>query len=190
LHADKTYTIKYGTATVDFRVPAQWRTETLKHGDPRPFPIEESGAWLSPDPIGCKPLAEWLSPFRKSSVIVPDVTRYGSMEKVLPFIREHYLGNKDTRIIFAPGNHRKQTEAEQRAIVSDANLRGNTIFDHDCFDPGPTHLSRPHSSGLEVAPRLCTSRSCGYRDRLDQLPLFSQDSVEGEKAIFPGNLRI
>jgi lactate racemase len=147
---DNRYTIKYGAATVDFRVPAHWRTDVLKHGEPAPLALEDAILGSLRNPIGSKSLVEWLSPFRKVLIVVPDITRYAAMEKVLPIIREHYLGNKDARIIFALGNHRKQTEAEQRAIVSDAIFEAIPSFDHDCFNKGQLTLVGHTSSGLEV----------------------------------------
>ena len=55
------------------------------------------------------------------------------------------------RILFALGNHRKHTEAEQRALVSDAVYETIPCVDHDCFNDGVLSPLGVTPSGLNVA---------------------------------------
>ncbi len=144
------YTLKYGTGGISFQVPKHWRTETLRHGEPPAVPLEEALTGSLKEPIGAGPLEEWLAPFRSILVIVPDVTRYAGTEQFLPILYEKFLKNKDVRIVYALGNHRKQTEKEQRSIVSDYIFDRVPSFDHDCFDSEKLTSAGYTASGLEV----------------------------------------
>lgn len=145
-----THTVKYGTDYVTFHLPEHWYCEVLKHGEPSPLPSEETVLTALKHPIGKQSFGEWLTPFRKILIIVPDVTRYAGMEQVLPVLYERFLSDLDVRIIFALGNHRKQTQPEQRAILSDFIYERISCFDHDCFDKGCLTSVGCTASGLEV----------------------------------------
>jgi nickel-dependent lactate racemase len=144
------YSLKCGKSAVEFELPANWRASVLKHNEPPPRPLEEALISSLEKPIGEKPFGDWIRQFKNVLMIVPDVTRYAGMERILPILHEKYLRNVDLRIIFALGNHRKQTEEEQKNIVSESIFKQVTCIDHDCFDKdGLTFFGRT-SSGLDV----------------------------------------
>jgi nickel-dependent lactate racemase len=144
------YALKYGKERVSFEVPEKWRTVVLKHDEPEPVPLEEGLIRSLESPVAEKPFDEWLKPFRKILVIVPDVTRYAGMERVLPLIYERYLKERQVTVMFALGNHRKQTEEERKGIVSESIYDTVPCVDHDCFDAGGLTSVGRTSSGLEV----------------------------------------
>jgi nickel-dependent lactate racemase len=129
--------------------PRTWEVRLLEPGHPpHRSPKDALFASLS-SPIGEKPLQEWL-PGHDLLIIVPDTTRYMGAESLLPLLCERYLKGCNLEILFALGNHRKQTEAERRSIVSDPVYEGVRCIDHDCFDEsGLTSLGRT-PSGLEI----------------------------------------
>jgi lactate racemase len=180
------YTLKYGTADVSFHLPRQWQTKTLKHGEPPVIPLGEVLAGSLEKPVGIGPFEDWVAPFRKILVIVPDVTRYAGTEQFLPVLYDKFLKDKEVKVVYALGNHRKQTEREQRSIVSDYIFEKVPSFDHDCFDNDRLTSAGQTLSGLEV---------------LLNSALFSTDAVivtgsinfhylagfgGGRKGIFPG----
>jgi lactate racemase len=146
----KTYSLNYGRETQSFRVPDRWRIDVLRPPDPPALPLRQTLLQSLADPIGEKPLREWLKPFKDILIIVPDVTRYAGMEHVLPIIYEEYLQDFNVKIIFALGNHRKQTIAEQKNIISEGLFEAIHSFDHDCYDTDNLTSFGHTSTGLEV----------------------------------------
>ncbi len=144
------YELKYGKQKIRFGLPDKWHTEVLKHSEPTPVSIEEKLVESLETPLNHKPLAEWLKPFKEILIIVPDVTRYAGMERVLPLLHSRYLQNVNVKILFALGNHRKQTEDEKKNIVSESIYNKFSCIDHDCFDnSGLTNVGKT-STGLDV----------------------------------------
>jgi lactate racemase len=144
------YTLKYGHKTVSFTVPENWRTTVLNHSQPGPLPLETALSGALENPIGTQPLREWLRACKNVLVIVPDVTRYAGMERLLPVLYEGFLKDRDVRVIFALGNHRKQAEEEKQGIISPEMYKKVDCFDHDCFDSSVLTSFGRTSTGLDV----------------------------------------
>ncbi len=91
-------------------------------------------------PIGLPPLARIIRPGETVALIVNDVTRLTHSHRFLPAIVNtlNGAGIPDTGIfiVFALGTHRRQTEAEQRALVGDEIYRRIRTFDHEAEDGG------------------------------------------------------
>jgi nickel-dependent lactate racemase len=145
-----TYTLKYGRGTVNFEVPQNWQTMVLKHSEPKSVTLKEALHKALQNPIGQKPFREWISEFKEVLIIVPDVTRYAGMERVLPVLSDEYFSGIKARIIFALGNHRKQSKAEMKGIVSDSIYDEVESFDHDCFNNTVLASLGHTASGLEI----------------------------------------
>jgi len=145
-----TFNLKYGKEKITFGLPEKWRVDVLKHSEPQSVPLEETLVNVLENPINHKPLAEWIKPFKEILIIVPDVTRYAGMERVLPILYNRFLKETSIRILFALGNHRKQTEDEKKNIVSDYIYGKGDCIDHDCFDNKGLTTVGTTSTGLEV----------------------------------------
>lgn len=145
-----TYSLKYGRGAVTFDVPPTWETQTLKYREPDAVAAKEALSRALEQPIGQKPFREWIREFRNVLIIVPDVTRYAGMERILPVLYDDYLKGVTPRIIFALGNHRKQTAEEQRGIVSNFIYDRISCFDHDCFNNDVLYSLGRTTSGLEI----------------------------------------
>lgn len=144
------YSLKYGNSSQSFQIPDDWEVELLKCNEPSPLYQEGMLIQSLENPIGEKPFNEWIKDFKKILLICPDITRYAGLDYLLPAIYERYLKEKEVRIIFALGNHRKQTDDEKKAIVSEVLYRAFPSFDHDCFDRNVLKFFGKTSSGLEV----------------------------------------
>jgi nickel-dependent lactate racemase len=144
------YTLKYGKGALNFEVPHNWQTTVLKHSNPEHVPLSDTLAQALENAIGEKPFREWSKQFRNVLIVVPDVTRYAGMEQVLPILFNEYLQGIEARIIFALGNHRKQSVEEMKGIVSGSVYRSVQCFDHDCFNNNILSLIGQTSSGLEI----------------------------------------
>lgn len=145
-----TYSLKYGRGTVNFGVPQNWQTRVLKHSEPKPVDPQSILAQALENSIGSLPFRDWVKQFKKLLVVVPDVTRYAGMERILPILFDEYLQGVNTEIIFALGNHRKQNTEEMKGIVSETVFSAVRCFDHDCFNNDILLSLGKTASGLEI----------------------------------------
>jgi len=145
-----TYSLKYGRGSVSFRPPENWRITVLRHREPQPLSLKDALLNSLENPIGERPFSDWVSRFNNILIVVPDVTRYAGMERALPVLFERFPKNIHARIIFALGNHRKQTEGEREGLISREVYAKVPSFDHDCYDKNGLTLAGKTSSGLDV----------------------------------------
>jgi nickel-dependent lactate racemase len=177
--------LRCGRGTVSFDLPRRWIATTLEPKHPPPLPLEETLLTCLSRPVGEKPLKEWLQG-KEVLVIVPDVTRYMGAESLLPVLCEQFLKECDANIIFALGNHRKQTDAERRGIVSDVVYERFPCMDHDCFDPAVLTTLGSTLSGLEIrVNQALLKKECAIV--LGSISFhYLAGYGGGRKAIFPG----
>jgi nickel-dependent lactate racemase len=143
--------LKYGRGAVPFEVPHSWTTTYIEPRHPSTRPFEETLSASLSEPYGSPPLDQWLHNKETILIIVSDVTRYTGAERILPLLRDRFLTQTgEVRVLFALGNHRKQTEAERRGIVSDAIYEAWPCVDHDCFDEAALTSIGVTTSGMNV----------------------------------------
>ena len=146
-----TIDLHYGRGLVPFEAPQAWSVSLVDHGRPAPGPFEEALLASLKEPEASPPLEAWLEGKKELLLIVSDVTRYTGAERLLPVLKERFLHRvKSVRVLFALGNHRKQTEAEHRGLVSDGVYEAFPCVDHDCFDEGVLASLGKTPSGLDV----------------------------------------
>ncbi len=144
------FNLKYGRGVVPFETPPSWTVSPIDHGRPPSCAFGETLLSSLAEPYGSLPL-DGLIEGKKVLVIVSDVTRYTGAELILPILREKFLNRAGrTRILFALGNHRKQTEEERRSLVSDEIFEAIPCADHDCFDDKGLSSVGTTASGLKV----------------------------------------
>jgi lactate racemase len=145
-----TNTLKYGRGTVNFEIPQNWQAKVLKHSEPEPVSLKDALAQALQNSIGHSSFGEWVKKFKNLLVVVPDVTRYAGMERILPILLNEYFQGINAKIIFALGNHRKQNVEEMKGIVSEGVYNRVQCFDHDCFDNNILVSLGKTASGLEI----------------------------------------
>ena len=145
------FDLKYGRDVVSFEPPRAWTVSLIDHKRPFVRPFEETLVASTVAPYGSPPLEDWVVG-KDVLVIVSDVTRYTGADLLLPLLQRRFLHRaRRARILFALGNHRKHTEAEQRALVSDAVYETIPCIDHDCFNERVSSPLGVTPSGLKVA---------------------------------------
>lgn len=144
------YKLKYGNTVQFFELPSSWDVEVLNYREPGPLSADEALFSSLKNPIDAEPFDMWVKDFKKILIICPDITRYSGLDYLLPNIYERFLWDKDTEIIFALGNHRKQTDEEKMGIISEGLFKTIPSVDHDCFDREVLSFFGRTSSGLEV----------------------------------------
>jgi Uncharacterized conserved protein len=117
------------------------------------------------NPIGSKKLSEIVKPGEKTVIITSDVTRPMPSKFVLPAVVDELLAAglsyDDITIVFALGNHRKQTEEEKKYLAGPAIYEKVKCIDGDnskCIKLGTTKRGTPVEIFDEVAKadrRIC-----------------------------------
>ncbi len=181
-----TYTLKYRKGTISFALPEKWVVHTLKPQEPESLPFEKTILYSLEHPIGEPPFSEWIKDFKNILIIVPDITRYAGTERILPVLFDRFLKERETKIVFALGNHRKHTIEEQRGIVSPMIYENVSCIDHDCYDTKNLSSFGFTSSGIEVLLNASLASADGVivigSINFHYLAGFGG----GRKALFPG----
>jgi lactate racemase len=89
-------------------------------------------------PIASPPLAELAKPGDSAVVVHTDITRATPNERILPVLLAELeaagVRRPDITLLNGLGTHRRQSEAELRAMLGDAVVDGYRCLQHDCFD--------------------------------------------------------
>ena len=117
------------------------------------------------EPIGLSRLSDIVKPGEKTVIITSDITRPMPSKTVLPPVLDELLAAglkyEDITIVFALGNHRKQTPEEMKYLVGDAIYEKVRCIDSnpaDCVMLGTTRLGTPVEIFSEVVKadrRIC-----------------------------------
>jgi lactate racemase len=142
--------LRYGRGAVQFSPPPHWITNLIEPKHPASCEMGEALFSSLENPHGSDSFKEWLKDKRRLLIIVSDVTRYTGAEHVLPLLKSEFLNEKTVQVLFALGNHRKQTEDERRSLVSDEIFNSWPCEDHDCFDEAVLAQLGTTKSGMEV----------------------------------------
>jgi lactate racemase len=177
--------LQYGSEKLSAELPPSWQTTVLHHRQPDRLDMEASLRAAIEKPLSEKPFSEWLR-FRKILIIVPDITRYNGADRFLPLLYEPYLKDRDVTVLFALGNHRKQTSSEMKGLVSDFIFERIPCVDHDCYKSERLTLTGTTASGLDVvvnsalleADAVIVTGSIGFH--------YLAGYGGGRKGIFPG----
>jgi nickel-dependent lactate racemase len=130
----------YGKGEKTLRIPPDVRVDRLAPG--KTSPLEDLQAAFSAAcrrPTGTPPLDEILKTGGNVVVLVSDLTRGGGSEEVLPMYIEYLknlgISTASIKVLIARGTHRKLTKTEKQFFKEGA-LKGITVEEHDCDDPG------------------------------------------------------
>lgn len=89
-------------------------------------------------PIASPPLADLVKPGDTVVVVHTDITRATPNDRILPVLLEELeragVRRQDITLLNGLGTHRRQTEAELRAMLGDAIVANYRCLQHDCFD--------------------------------------------------------
>ena len=121
------------------------------------------------NPIGSAPLAKLVQPGEKVVVVHTDITRATPNARILPVLLEELemagVARGNITLINGLGTHRRQTEAEMRAMLGDRIVENYRCLQHDCNDEanlvslGETSLGHPvriNRAYLEADIRILT----------------------------------
>ena len=143
------FSLPYGSLRKDLSLEDKYVTSIVS--PPRLPNVDEVERLSSAieHPIGSPGLKSFLSGARDVTIVVPDKTRRGRVNIVLPFLIERLVESgveeEAITIIFANGAHAKQSEEEKRNILGDEIYFSFRIEEHDAYhgnfvDVGATHF--------------------------------------------------
>jgi nickel-dependent lactate racemase len=140
-------------------------------------------------PLASPPLAELVRAGDQVVVVHTDITRATPNHRILPVLLDELeaagVARKDITLLNGLGTHRRQTEAELRAMLGDQVVERYRCLQHDCYDDenlvslGETaqgHPVRINRVYLEADVRLLT----GFIE-----PHFFAGFSGGPKAVLP-----
>jgi len=133
--------VQYGSGVVRADLSPGWRVAEPKGEGAEPLSdCEKEIHQILDEPIGAEPFDKIFSEKRSITIIVPDKTRKGGVNIILPILLErlHRAGIEDSgiTIVFALGIHAKQTDGERESIVGSDVFKRYRCIDHDCRGEG------------------------------------------------------
>lgn len=141
------------------------------------------------NPIESLPLAELVAPGDRVIIVHTDITRATPNERILPVIlgelEQAGVARQNIILLNGLGTHRRQTDAELRAMLGNWLVDNYQCLQHDCFDDanlislGETtwgHPVRVNRTYLEADKRILT----GFIE-----PHFFAGFSGGPKAVLP-----
>lgn len=141
------------------------------------------------NPIGSPPLWELVRPGDRVVIVHTDITRATPNDRLLPVLLSELeaagIEREDITLLNGLGTHRRQTEAELRAMLGDDIVDNYRCLQHDCHDQanlvslGETSLGHPvriNRTFLEADMRILT----GFIE-----PHFFAGFSGGPKAVLP-----
>ena len=152
---------------------------------------DEAGALLSAlrQPIASPPLADLVKPGDRAVVVHTDITRATPNDRLLPVLLAELeaagVRHEHITLLNGLGTHRRQSEAELRAMLGDQVVDNYSCLQHDCQDDaelvslGVTSLGHPvrvNRIYMEADVRILT----GFIE-----PHFFAGFSGGPKAILP-----
>ncbi|GAF75336.1 unnamed protein product, partial [marine sediment metagenome] len=141
------------------------------------------------EPIGSPPLKSLVKPGERVVVVHTDITRATPNDRILPVLLEELfmegIAAEDITLLNGLGTHRRQTEAELRAMLGEQIVDNYRCLQHDCNDDANLiplgesslgHTVRINRTYLEADVRILT----GFIE-----PHFFAGFSGGPKAILP-----
>ena len=140
------------------------------------------------DPIGTKPLRDWIHRDSEICIAFTDITRATPNDRIIPWLLEHLEGHprENITLLNQLGTHRPNTEAELEKLLTPAVVKNYRVINHEpenesaMIQFGVTHDGTPALINRQLAEadvRIIT----GFIE-----PHFFAGFSGGPKGIMPG----
>jgi lactate racemase len=101
--------------------------------------VDEKAAVIAAlrDPIGCRPLKEWVQPTDRVCIAFTDITRATPNERIIPWLLEHlgHLPPENVTLLNQLGTHRPNTAAELDTLLTAAVAGRYRVVNHEPENP-------------------------------------------------------
>jgi nickel-dependent lactate racemase len=140
------------------------------------------------NPIGAKPLLDWIKPSDKICIAFTDITRATPNDRIIPWLLEHlqHHPRENITLLNQLGTHRPNTKAELEKLLTPAVVKNYRVLNHEpengsaMIQFGATHDGTPALINRHLAEadvRIVT----GFIE-----PHFFAGFSGGPKGIMPG----
>ena len=180
--------VAYGDGQLEVELPAD-RTTVIEPSHVAGLPDEKSAVLQAlENPIGTRPLREWIRPGARICISFTDITRATPNERLIPWLLEHLaeVPRNQITLLNQLGTHRPNTRAELEKLLTPAVLDNYRVINHEPENPealvqfGTTHDGTPallNRTFVEADVRIVT----GFIE-----PHFFAGFSGGPKGIMPG----
>src|SRR6266487_3078084 len=154
--------LAYGRSQLAVELPDE-RT-TIIQPSHTPGLEDERGALVAAldNPIGARPLREWIEPGERICILFTDITRATPNDRIIPWLLD-YLGDvppQNITLLNQLGTHRPNTRTELEQLLTPAVVQKYRVLNHEPEDPAalvqvgtPALLNRHF---LEARARIVT----------------------------------
>ncbi|MBI3417811.1 MAG: nickel-dependent lactate racemase [Verrucomicrobia bacterium] len=124
-----------GHLAVDF---PDGRTTVIEPSHTPGLADEESAVLAAlQNPIGARPLHEWIKPEDRVCIVFTDITRATPNERLIPWLLEHlaHLPRENITLLNSLGTHRPNTRAELEKMLTSEIVADYRVINHESENP-------------------------------------------------------
>lgn len=180
--------LAYGQGHLQIDLPED-RTTVIEPAYNPGLPDERASVLQALDnPIGCRPLREWIKPTDRICIVFTDITRATPNHRLIPWLLEYlqFVPRAQITLLNSLGTHRPNTPAELEKLLTPEVCRSYRVLNHEPETPdalvqlGTTSDGTPallHRELVQADVRIIT----GFIE-----PHFFAGFSGGPKGIMPG----
>ncbi len=129
--------LAYGQGQLPVELP-DGRT-TIIEPSHTPGLADERGAVLAAlaQPMGARPLREWIQPGNRVCILFTDITRATPNDRLIPWLLGHlaHVRRENITLLNQCGTHRPNTPAELEQMLTPAVVRDYRVLNHEADNP-------------------------------------------------------
>ncbi len=129
--------LAYGQAHLTVELPED-RTTVIEPFHTPGLPDERSAVFAALDqPIGARPLREWIKPGDRVCILFTDITRATPNERLIPWLLEYLkdVPREQITLLNQLGTHRPNTTAELERMLTSAVVHNYRVVNHEPENP-------------------------------------------------------
>ena len=127
--------LAYGQGHLKVELPDA-RTTVIEPAHNPGLPDEKAAVLAAlRQPIGARPLREWIQPQHKVCINFTDITRATPNHRLIPWLLEHLEGavpRENITLLNQTGTHRPNTRAELEKMLTPEVVANYRVLNHDC----------------------------------------------------------
>ena len=125
--------LAYGQGHLQLDLPEN-RTTVIAPSHNPGLPDEKAAAMAaSQNPIGCRPLRDWIKPTDKICIAFTDITRATPNERIIPWLLEYLaeFPRENITLLNQLGTHRPNTKEELEKLLTPEIVRNYRVINHE-----------------------------------------------------------
>jgi lactate racemase len=181
--------LAYGRGYLELQLPAT-KTDVIEPASVAGLNNEREKFLNSVDnPIGSRPLRDYLRPNSRVCIVFTDITRATPNERIVPWLLEYlapFVPPEQITLINGTGTHRPNTDAELRQLLTDRVIEKYRVLNHDPVEPnGLVQVGTTRAGGPALINRHLVQADVRIITGFIE-PHFFAGFSGGPKGIMPG----